>query len=273
MMRAAITGVGLWGPGLEGWAASRPILAGRAAYVARDAMPPPAILPATERRRASLAVRLALAVSQQAMEHAAEPPGSIPSLFATSNGDGAVLHAILETLASADPALSPTQFHNSVHNAAAGYWSIGTGSTAAANYLGCHDGTFAAALLKAVAEVVVENRALLLSVYDVPIPGPLGAERPTACAFASSLVLAPANATAALGRIALAYEARPAAPEDAAPHVPALADLARGNAAARALRLLEALARAEPDAFPLALLDGRVSVRFEPCSTGPASSR
>jgi hypothetical protein len=114
---------------------------------------------------------------------------------------------------------------------------------------------------------------LLVSVYDVPMPGPLAVKRPTACVFGSALVLAPAEAAGAVGHITLAYEALPAGPEDGAPRLPALADLARGNCAARALRLLEALARAEPDEFPLALLDGRVSVRFEPCSTDPASSR
>ena len=46
----------------------------------------------------------------------------------------------------------------------------------------------------------------------------------------------------------------------------ALRDLARGNPAARTLRLLEALARGAVDDFSMPLLNGRVTVRVTPCS-------
>ena len=98
------------------------------------------------------------------------PPGAVRSVFGTSNGDGPVIHAILETLAGPDPQVSPTQFHNSVHNVAAGYWSIGAGSQEPAACLGCHDFTFAAALLKAAAEAAAERAPVLLCVYDAPLP-------------------------------------------------------------------------------------------------------
>ena len=80
-------------PGLQGWAASQPILAGVQEYVASEASPPlPTLLSATERRRTGLAARLALIIAQQASEMAGIAPGAIPSVFATSNGDGAVVH-------------------------------------------------------------------------------------------------------------------------------------------------------------------------------------
>ena len=56
-----------------------------------------------------------------------------------------------------DQPVSPTQFHNSVHNTAAGYWSIATGSQQPTTCLACHDATAAAALLKAMAEVRTRN--------------------------------------------------------------------------------------------------------------------
>ncbi|MBV8916037.1 MAG: hypothetical protein JOZ05_23735, partial [Acetobacteraceae bacterium] len=66
-MRARILGVSVWGPGLEGWTASRPVLAGEAPYEPRASPPPPpALLAPTERRRAGPVVRLALAVAQEA---------------------------------------------------------------------------------------------------------------------------------------------------------------------------------------------------------------
>ncbi|MBV8398228.1 MAG: beta-ketoacyl synthase chain length factor, partial [Acetobacteraceae bacterium] len=147
-----VLGAGLWGPGLEGWAASLPVLQGRLDHVWRDCTPPtPTLLPLNERRRTGASVRLALAVALEASTHAGFAPGIVRSVFGTSNGEGPVIHAILASLADPDRQVSPTQFHNSVHNAAAGYWSIAARSQAAATCLGCHDATFAAALLKAVA--------------------------------------------------------------------------------------------------------------------------
>ena len=67
-------------------------------------------------------------------------------------------------------------------------------------------------------------------------------------------------------------EGTPPIPGSEAPHLPALHDLARGNPAARMLRLLEALARNVADNFSMAVLDGRVAVRVTPCSTVHASS-
>ena len=53
----------------------------------------------------------------------------------------------------ASGSISPTRFHNSVHNAAAGYWGIATGATAAANALCAYDASFGAGLLEALTQV------------------------------------------------------------------------------------------------------------------------
>ena len=116
-------------------------------------------------------------------------PRSLRSVFGSSNGDAVVVHDILEALTSADRPVSPTQFHNSVHNAAAGCWTIATGSHQPATSLGCHDHTLAASLLKAVAEAQVEQAPVLLCVYDVPPPAPLAAKRPTEGSFRVGFVL------------------------------------------------------------------------------------
>ena len=96
---------------------------------------------------------MALLVAQEACEAAGMAPASLRAVFGSGNGDGAVVSGILETLSSADPQVSPTAFHNSVHNAVAGYWTIGAGSAQPVTCLGGHNGTFAAALLKAMAEM------------------------------------------------------------------------------------------------------------------------
>ena len=285
-LRAGIVGVSVWGPGLEGWEASRPILAGEAAYSARPSPPPPpAFLPANERRRTGPLVRLALVAAHEAAVMSGLPPASLRLVFGTSNGDSAVVNDILETLSVAGRPVSPTQFHNSVHNAAAGYWSIGVGSRRPATCLGCHEDTFAASLLKAVAEVRVEGEPVLLCVYDAPVPAPLSAKRPTASAFAVGLVLAPSDGEpegAVSGRratLAVRYRSEPARDglSGAQPRLAALAPLAAGNPAARVLRLLEALACREEAEIAYPYLDGRLEVRLTPdpnataCSTAAAS--
>lgn len=265
MMEAAILGVSLCGPGLDGWAASRPVLTGEADYVPRPVqLAAPAILPPNERRRTGATVRLALHLAQAASAMAGIAPGAIPSLFATSNGDGAVIDAILDTLAAGAP-ISPTQFHNSVHNAGAGYWSIATGSRQPTSCLSGHDATAAAALLKAVAAVDVEQRPVLLCVYEVPLAGPLAARRPTTGSFGVGLVLAPQAAGPALGRLSLDYRAGGVDPHREAPRAARWHELAAGNPAARLLRLLESLAAGAADSFALCLLDGHLEITLRPC--------
>jgi hypothetical protein len=264
-MDAVIHGVSVWGPGLDGWTTSELVLGGARDYVGSEVSPPPSsLLSATERRRTGAAARLALIVAQQASEMAGIVPGGIPSLFATSNGDGAVVHAILETLA-ADQPVSPTQFHNSVHNAAAGYWSITTGSQQASTCLTCHDATAATALLMALAEIETERRPLLLCVYDAPLPAPLSACRPTCGLFGAGFVLSPESGQKSVARLSLRYQGTPPPPGADTPRLPALRQLARSNPAARLLRLLEAVATRTEDAFSMALLDGRVDLRVRPC--------
>jgi hypothetical protein len=271
-MEAFVRSVSVWGPGLKGWIASQPILRGVQDYVASEANPPlPTLLSATERRRTGLVARLALSIAQQASEMAGVASGAIPSMFATANGDGVVVHSILEALAAGDP-VSPTQFHNSVHNTAAGYWSIATGSQQTTNCVACHDSTAAAALLKAVAEVRTECRPLLLCVYDLPLPAPLDGSRPTMGSFGAGFVLAPESDHSDLARLTIRYGGTPPAPDSGAPRLETLLGLARGNPAARMLRLLETLALGVADDFSMALLDGRVEVKVWPCSPAPASS-
>ena len=273
MIAAWLTGVAVWGPGLPGWAASRAVLAGQAPYLPADTPPPaPDILSSTERRRTGVSVRLALAVAQQAMAMCGEPPGSIApgsiaSVFGSANGDGAVVNSILVALTGPERVVSPTQFHNSVHNAAAGYWTIATGSHLAATSLGCHDSTFAAALLKAATQLRVEQAPVLLVLYDATLPEPLLGGRPPGAPFAAALVLSPQPSPRALARIGVAFHPAPPAPDREAPLLEGLRDLAKTNPAARSLRLLEQLARGQPATLSARLLDARIDIELQPCPT------
>jgi hypothetical protein len=261
-----VTGVAVCGPGLDGWEASRPVLAGRAPYVPlAPVLPPPALLAPNERRRAGQVTRLALSLAGQASAMHGAAPDALRSIFASANGDGATIGAIMEALSDPAGAVSPTQFHNSVHNAAAGYWSIGAGSAQAASCIGGHDCTAGAGLMQAAAEAACLGRPVLLCLYDCPLPEPLHARRPVQAVFGAALVLAPEPAGHALARLDIAYADAPALPADAQPRAAGLAALSLANPVARILRLLETLALGTADRLALALVDGRIEIVVTPC--------
>ncbi|MEJ0008028.1 MAG: beta-ketoacyl synthase chain length factor [Steroidobacteraceae bacterium] len=100
-------------------------VAGFAVWNPTDASrPQPSLLPPNERRRAPDTVAVALEVAQAACLNAGRDPAQLPTVFASTYGDLAITDYMCSTLARAPLTLSPTRFHNSVHNAASGYWSI-----------------------------------------------------------------------------------------------------------------------------------------------------
>lgn len=252
-LAARIEGIGLVGPGLSGWEAARAALAGRAVYARTPtAAPAPQALPATERRRAGQAVKVALAAGLEAAAHAKRDAGALAAVFASSSGDGENCHAICEVLASDDRQISPTRFHNSVHNAPGGYWSIATGTTASVDSVAAFDASFAAGLLEALARLAADpGKPVMLIAYDAPYPEPLRSARPVPDAFAVAMVLSAdghgPSITASIAR----GEAQAMRGGD-------LERVRREIPAARSLPLLELLARGERAAASLEYLDGLV---------------
>jgi hypothetical protein len=191
-LSAYVRGIGLLGPGLDDWLSGASVLAGLTPYTSRaTVLPVPAALPAAERRRTGTVVRLALAIGFEAAARAGTNPAELPTVFSSSGGDGNNCHEICQTLATGDRQLSPTRFHNSVHNAASGYWSIAAGATPSSSVLCAYDATFGAALLEALTQVVVDRTPVLLVAYDSAYPEPLHAVRPIPDAFGVAMVLAP----------------------------------------------------------------------------------
>jgi hypothetical protein len=242
MMPVYVEGVGLCGPGLPGWRASLPVLTGAAPYESAPVViSPSGLLPATERRRTVPTVKLALAVGSEALDEAGRDPRATATVFSSSGGDGETVHAILEVLASPQREVSPTRFHNSVHNAPSGYWAIATQCREPTTSICCYDFSFAAGLVDAAAQVAVDERPVMLIAYDLPYPEPLSEIRAIRSVFGVALVLTPAPTERSFARLDLGVEtaSAPTTPmQDAA-----LEELRAGNPAARSLPLLEALAK------------------------------
>jgi hypothetical protein len=82
MMRFYIEGIGLAGPGLDGWTASRAVLSGEVSYIsAPTSLRASDMLPAAERRRSGVPIKLALAVTQEAFHHSARDPSLAATVF------------------------------------------------------------------------------------------------------------------------------------------------------------------------------------------------
>ncbi|MGH8635169.1 MAG: beta-ketoacyl synthase chain length factor [Burkholderiales bacterium] len=265
-MRAFIEGVGLVGPGLSGWQASRATLAGAHAYCsAPTALAMSELLPAAERRRAGVPVKLALAAGQEALGNAGRDAAATATVFTSSSGDCQNVHQILEALATPERQISPTRFHNSVHNAAAGYWSIATQCRAPSTSLCCHDASFAAGLLEAVSQAVVAGAPVALIAYDHPYPEPLNSVRPIHGDFSMALALAPQATQRALAAVDVTFVPQEADASCAAD--PGLEKLRTGVPAARCLPLLAALARGSRETVILEYVAGtHLRVVVAPCS-------
>jgi hypothetical protein len=262
-LSAYVHGVGLRGPGLSDWESGARALRDPASWQpAPTVVPTLQCLPSAERRRTGTTVRLALSVGLEAVARAEAQADRLPAVFTSSGGDGQNCHEICEVLASGDRQLSPTRFHNSVHNAAAGYWGIATGATPACNALCAYDASFAAGLLEAVTQVVIDDTAVLLVAYDATYPEPMRAVRPIADAFAVALLLAPRAEARALARLSIALSPEPAS----VLRHPQLERLRSGIPAARSLPLLMELAGARSGQVALDYLEPlRLAVGVNPC--------
>ena len=247
----AIEGVAVCAPGLPDWTAARQVLSGaQPPSAAPFARPAPALLSANERRRAPESVLLALAVAEQACAMAQRAPRDLPNVFASSHGDLAINDYLCAVLARAPLDLSPTKFHNSVHNAPAGYWTIAGGCTAASTALSAGRASFAAGLLEAATFAACEDTSVLYVAFDVAATGPLAEVVAWDAPFGAAFVIAPRGVSAA-PRLRLRLQDRAAAELAAVPA--ALQASYTDNPAAACLPLLNALARGEAAAFDFAL--------------------
>jgi hypothetical protein len=235
-----IEGIAIWSPKLPGWNEAQRILRGEIPVPQTTASrPTPELLPPNERRRAPDTVAVSLEVASKACAHAGRDPASLPCIFASTHGDIAITDYMCETLAHTPDLLSPTKFHNSVHNAAAGYWAIATGCTAPYTALCASHCSFGIGLLEALVQVQSDDTDVLYVAYDTEAHGPLATVTPSTSRLACALVLSPNPSDNS--RFALHWKTLE---QDTAQHRTATneyAALVAGNAMASCLPMFEAL--------------------------------
>ena len=239
--RVFVDGIAFWSPRLPGWEVASAVLAGSIAPPGEAARrPAPALLPAAERRRAPDTVALAVEVASRACDAARAAPGELASVFATTHGDLAITDYLCAILLDAPLHTSPTRFHNSVHNAAAGYWCIATGCHAPYTTISAAEHSFGAGLLEALTQVTSQGRPILFVAYDAAASGPLSTLVASSGMLAAALVLSPRRGRATVAEAEWSIESR--SPLRATEALPQNVACVAGNAMAACLPLFEALA-------------------------------
>ncbi len=247
-MHCRIDGIGVWGPGFSSWHELKNCLRGSGEFDSDQATgPKPEIIPANERRRAPLPVRLAVETSWQASQQSGIAPSALSCVFSSGFGDIDITNYMCTTLNTEAKLLSPTKFHNSVHNAPAGYWTISTNCMQPASSVAGFKETTPVTLLEAMAQLVTDQEPSLLTFCDGPAKGQLISVLINDQPFAASLVLSPVtkgeelNKGDALLKVSVVQESA----EWPVLETLALQSLYLNNPSARILCLLESLAHLE----------------------------
>ena len=187
-------------PSLMGLEQATPILSGKEKWsVSEFPKLTPQLLPANERRRVTNLIKLALHVADEANI----PGATLPAVFASSDGDLVITHNVCNTLTMDPKHISPTQFHNSVHNAPSGYWAIAAKSPAASTSISTGDTTFSSGLLEAVTQVLCQQEDVLYVAYDYPVGAPLDKFTNQTQPFATAFVLSLNKTDTSYGNIQL----------------------------------------------------------------------
>lgn len=215
---AYLEAVAIAAPGLPDWPTAQLVLRDEQPFAPGE-LPvyQPNLLPPNERRRASPTVRMAFRVAEAATAASSIAASELASVFSSADGDLSIAQRICIALAGAQRFISPTDFHNSVHNAAAGYWSIASAAHGPSTAIAAFDHSFAVGLQEALGMVAIEQTPTLLVAYDVPAPMPLLSKRPVRDPVGVALILTPQATTNTLARITAvaatspAYEPRPQA--------------------------------------------------------------
>nr|UXE46154.1 hypothetical protein Hi04_10k_c5801_00012 [uncultured bacterium] len=258
-----IESVGLAAPGLADWTAAIEILGKGSPYMPAE-LPrfSPSLLPPNERRRATTSGRLAFQAAEEAVRRSDIAAKDMGAVFASGSGDTEVLDRMCNVLSTPERQVSPTDFHNSVHNAAAGYWSIATGSRLPSTALSGFDSTFAVGLMEAVTTALAEEIPVLMVAYDMKPPPTLLQVRQITAPFGCALLLTPQERPSSV--MSLLINGDVSVPESSMADG-ALELLRIGNPAARALPLLQLFAQRRGGVVGLRYFEQTLAVELKPC--------
>lgn len=192
-----LSAFGAWGKGFANWDELVELIQNPDALPKEESLhskgPKPEVIPANERRRSPLPVKLAVESSWQATQMAGVDPSTLRCVFVSGFGDTQLTDYMCKVLATESKELSPTKFHNSVHNAAAGYWTISTGCEKAANSVAGFQDSVSLTLMEAMIQCQQEQEPILLTFFDAPVSSVLTDIMGSGSAFSFSMIIEPCD--------------------------------------------------------------------------------
>ena len=194
MKRTYVRGIGFWTtgyPNIKAWTEGR--------ADSETEKPDANLLQGPLRRRATPLTRMSVEVMQQALEMGGGNIAETPSIWATAHGEHSTAIGLLGMMLKGEGKLSPTKFHNSVHNTPSGYASIAAQNRSPSTTLTGGTELVASALCEAGAMVSHLDREVVLVLADEPLMTPFDSPE-TARPLATSFLLSP-NPSQALGAV------------------------------------------------------------------------
>lgn len=176
-LRAHLRGVGMWTPAFadfDAWlAAGAPDQLGVGEGAGDGNPPPPAkLLHSRLRRRTSTLTRAAVTALESATDQGGASLDSVRFVLVSSFGEIATTVDLLEQLAEPGGLVSPTKFHNSVHNTATGYMSIASGNHREATAIAGGPHNLDIGLLEALAGLAEAGGDVVLIFAEELLPAP-----------------------------------------------------------------------------------------------------
>lgn len=242
-MIAYIEHIGLQAPGLEGWKDSLQILQGHLPYKAEPLSKySPQFLPPNERRRTTPTIKLALRTAESAVqEYSKADIANMPTLFCCVDGDTEISAKMTRAILQDEPMVSPIHFHNSVHNAPAGYWMIGQGNQQAASAISAGQYQVGNSLIEGMSQLHETSSKILLVMYDLPVDPVIETYQPEMTVFGVGLIISFQKTENSLAKLELSLTpGQVTPPKD---------EWFGENGAAQLLPLLKALAKRQDETF------------------------
>ncbi len=194
-----IQSIGIAGSGFNNWSHAKTILKHeKQLSINTQDQYKTTVLKPNEARRTSTAIKIALQSAEETLFQSSFQADQLYSVFVSSDGDPIILQSICQELSTAEKFVSPTQFHNSVHNAPAGYWSIGQSSTKGINSIACGDCSLSGALIEAKSLLKLGESAVLIVCFDIKSPTPLDSARHIRYSLATSMIVTEQSNAASL---------------------------------------------------------------------------
>jgi hypothetical protein len=196
-MKAQILSIGLTAPGLVSFENFKSMILQNQSPDTSEAIEKysPSFLPPNERRRTTSTIKLALKTAEEALthfqQHYPQADSKLPVLFVSKDGDTLISARMCQAVSEEEPMISPTQFHNSVHNAPAGYWMIGQKNQSPASAISVGQFAIANGLLEATLQSQAYAKPVLMVIYDLPLDEliPEDATQNATIPFAFSMIL------------------------------------------------------------------------------------